>query len=660
MGKFDELMAQYEQEKQTNKAKSMTGAAKGLITTANAATLGLGGQAYGLAGGVGEYLEGGDFGKGYKENRDLIRGIEKSYKDEYPNLSIGTNIAASLPLTMFNPLPMKAMGTAANALTVGEKTARVGANMLRAGATAAGYGGISGIGNSDANDISGILRDGTNTALESGIGGGGLYLGMAGAGGLGRNLYQRTSMGKASAGRFADLKVAEALARDIEGDLFKANPNANPNIANPANIADQAGNMAAARMNRLPEGTPLASSAGNNLLDLTDIAAISGGATKQAVARKQHELAAKEALRMTAAASKALGTGRPDFNTTIADFTNAAKLKAAPYYAQLKGYQYPIDDELRNILKRASPFFGKANMKAHIDDISGARLASALDPNVKTIDYSMLQTLKQELYAAEKNYKNNMSSGANAGLGISTSSLRNDLIKKLDELSPKTPQGQSIHRMADDLYGGDMQLKNAVEQGRLIFREDAMNIRDTLKTMSQSEKDAFRLGVYQAIVDKTGKGGGRTELLNNYKDPAITDRLKAVFGNDYRKFASKLAGEFELKKFQKVAGGSQTATRQQGLNDIELSPLRDASEGVGALASSNARGAINPLTRLWQGMAVPESVRTQIGKTLLLEGQQAQDKLKTLNDIVKQVNQQKQINAIRYGSTFGQLYGGQQ
>jgi hypothetical protein len=36
-----------------------------------------------------------------------------------------------------------------------------------------------------------------------------------------------------------------------------------------------------------------------------------------------------------------------------------------------------------------------------------------------------------------------------------------------------------------------------------------------------------------------------------------------------------------------VAGGSQTAGRQQGLNDLELSPLRDASEGVGALASGS-------------------------------------------------------------------------
>jgi len=652
MGEFDDLMAKYNQEKQANKAKSMTGAAKGLISTANAATLGLGGQAYGLAGGVGEYLEGGDFSKGYTENRDLIHAIEKSYKDEYPNIAMGTGVAASLPLTMFNPLPMKAMGTAANALTTGQKTARVLANVGRAGVTAAGYGAISGLGNSEANNIGGILQDAQNSALYSGIAGGLSYGALAGAGGIGRNLYQRTPLGKASAAKFADLKVAEALARDAEGKLFNANPNVNP----PSDIIDQAGNMAAARMAKLPQGTPLANASGGNLLDLTDIAAISGGATKQAVLGKQHQLAAQEARRMTDSAAKALGTGRPDYNTTIEGFTNAAKLKAAPYYNQLQGVNLQIDDDLRGILARSEPFFAGSNLRSKVDNVGGATLKEALNPAATSVPLARLDVLKQTLYDMEEAGKRS----GKLGLSRSIAKLRNELTNKLDDLSPKTQQGDSVYKLARDAYGGDMQLKNAVEQGRLIFREDAMNIRDTLKTMSQSEKDAFRLGVYQAIVDKTGKGGGRTELLNNYKDPAITDRLKAVFGSDYRKFASKLAAEFELKKFQRVAGGSQTATRQQGLNDIELSPLRDASEGVGALASGSARGAINPLTRLWQGMSVPESVRTQIGKTLLLEGQQAQNKLKTLNDIVKQVNQQKQQNAIRYGSTFGQLYGGQQ
>ena len=89
-----------------------------------------------------------------------------------------------------------------------------------------------------------------------------------------------------------------------------------------------------------------------------------------------------------------------------------------------------------------------------------------------------------------------------------------------------------------------MQLKNAVENGRLIFREDAMNIRDSLKNMTQSEKDAFSLGVYQAIVDKAGRQSGRTELMNIYKDPAIADRLKAVLVTIIENLHPKLAAEF--------------------------------------------------------------------------------------------------------------------
>jgi hypothetical protein len=43
----------------------------------------------------------------------------------------------------------------------------------------------------------------------------------------------------------------------------------------------------------------------------------------------------------------------------------------------------------------------------------------------------------------------------------------------------------------------------------------------------------------------------------------------------------------------------------------------------------------------------PESVRTDMAKTLLLEGAPAQAKLQSLNELVKYINQQKQINAMR-------------
>ena len=650
MGKYTDLASSIIADAQNEEARArgakLPSPLQGMLSAANSAMLNFGDEVYGgVAGGAEAITTGRPFAETYRENRDVIRGADEQFRTEHPNVALGTGMAASMPATIYNPLKLS---NANVALTGGQKALQLLGNTGRVAGTAAMYGGISGAGRSEKETLGGVAGDAGNAAATSAIMGGLSYPVALGIGGVGRNIYQRTPMGAGSASSFADQKIAEALLRDAQGRAF--------NASNPDVLTQNAGNMAAARMGKLPQGTPLANASGGNLLDLTDIAAISGGATKQAVLGKQHQLAAQEARRMTDSAAKALGTGRPDYNTTIEGFTNAAKLKAAPYYNQLQGVNLQIDDDLRSILARSEPFFAGSNLRSKVDNVGGATLKEALNPAATSVPLARLDVLKQTLYDMEEAGKRS----GKLGLSRSIAKLRNELTNKLDDLSPKTQQGDSVYKLARDAYSGDMQLKNAVEQGRLIFREDAMNIRDTLKTMSQSEKDAFRLGVYQAIVDKTGKGGGRTELLNNYKDPAIADRLKAVFGNDYRKFASKLAAEFELKKFQRVAGGSQTATRQQGLNDIELSPLRDASEGVGALASGSARGAINPLTRLWQGMSVPESVRTQIGKTLLLEGQQAQDKLKTLNDIVKQVNQQKQQNAIRYGSTFGQLYGGQQ
>ena len=623
---------------------------KGMLSTANAATLGLGGQLYALGGGAIEAAKGGEFSKGYQESRDLIKSIEKSYEAEYPNLSLATNLAASLPTTVYNPLPLK---TSNLALTGLQKTGQLLANTGRAAATGAMYGGISGAGRSEADTTENVLNDAQNAALTSGIISGASYPVALGIGGVGRNIYQRTALGRGSASSFADQKVAEALARSAEGKTFNAKPKAAQALIN------NAGNRAATRLGKLPQGTPLAVAGGESTLDLLDIAAISAGATKQAVKDKQHLLAGKESERVVSSAAKALGTGRPDYNETVEGFVQSAKAKSAPYYAQLNGYQYPIDDELRTIIKRASPFFARSNLAATVDDLGGATLTDALDPSTKFISFDQLKLLRQSLQSSEDNYMTSLTN-KDKDLGVRVSRLKNELTRKLDELSPKTPQGESVHALASGAYAGESKLRNAVENGRLIFREDAMNIRDSLKNMTQSEKDAFRLGAYQAIYDKAGREGGVNELTKLFKNKATQDRLKTVFGNDYRKFASKLAAEFELKKFQRVAGGSQTAGRQQGLNDLELSPLRDASEGVGALASGSVRGSVSPLTRLWQGVSVPESVRTDMAKTLLLEGAPAQAKLQSLNELVKYINQQKQINAMRFGSTFGQLQGGNQ
>jgi len=650
MGKYTDLASSIIADAQNEEARArgakLPSPLQGMLSAANSAMLNFGDEVYGgVAGGAESITTGRPFAETYRENRDLIRGADEQFRTEHPNVALGTGMAASMPATIYNPLKLS---NANVALTGGQKALQLLGNTGRVAGTAAMYGGISGAGRSEKETLGGVVGDAGNAAATSAIMGGLSYPVALGIGGVGRNIYQRTPMGAGSASSFADQKIAEALLRDAQGRAF--------NASNPDVLTQNAGNMAATRLGKMPQGAPLATAGGRNLQGLTDVVAITEGATKQAVARKQHELIAKEAQRLTNSAAKALGTGRPDYNTTIEGFTNAAKLKAAPYYNQLQGVNLQIDDDLRGILARSEPFFAGSNLRSKVDNVGGATLKEALNPASTSVPLARLDVLKQTLYDMEESAK----IGGKLGLSRSIAKLRNELTNKLDDLSPKTQQGDSVYKLARDAYGGDMQLKNAVEQGRLIFREDAMNIRDTLKTMSQSEKDAFRLGVYQAIVDKTGKMSGRTELMNNYRDPAIADRLKAVFGNDYRKFASKLAAEFELKKFQKVGAGSQTAERQSGMGDLNLSPLRDASEGVAALASGNRGAAASKLSNLWQSVSVPESVRADMGKSLLLEGTKAQNKLMTLNDLVQQINAAKQQNAVRYGSTFGQLYGGQQ
>ena len=209
-------------------------------------------------------------------------------------------IAASLPATVYNPLPLK---TSNLALTGTAKTGQLLANTGRAAATGAMYGGISGAGRSEADTADKVLNDAQNAALTSGIISGASYPIVLGVGGVGRNIYQRHHWGKAhyrdmdtinsvgrelvvvlriltkQSDRQVNLKVAEALARSAEGKTFKASPEAAQALIN------NTGNRAATRIGKLPEGTPLAVAGVSQRFDLLDIAAISAGATKQAVKR---------------------------------------------------------------------------------------------------------------------------------------------------------------------------------------------------------------------------------------------------------------------------------------------------------------------------------------------------------------------------------------
>lgn len=109
---------------------------------------------------------------------------------------------------------------------------------------------------------------------------------------------------------------------------------------------------------------------------------------------------------------------------------------------------------------------------------------------------------------------------------------------------------------------------------------DVMDINQAVRGFTQSETDAFRIGALQSLREKTGTESGQTSLLKMWKEPATQGRLREVFGNDYRTFASAVAKEARLKGLESTGRGSQTAARLAGTADLDVAPLSQAAAAV--------------------------------------------------------------------------------
>jgi len=61
-------------------------------------------------------------------------------------------------------------------------------------------------------------------------------------------------------------------------------------------------------------------------------------------------------------------------------------------------------------------------------------------------------------------------------------------------------------------------------------------------------------------------------LLKMWKEPATSNRLKEIFGDNYQKFAQDVAKEARLKPLEQVGRGSGTFSRMAGAEDLGVMP----------------------------------------------------------------------------------------
>jgi len=534
-------------------------------------------------------------------------------------------------------------------------------NMAGAAATAAGYGSLSAAGESESsgrNLLSDILTGGASSAATAGAsvpvvnilagitGRAGRMLPPSAAGRIAAAVPDALKLVGMSRGDFATRKVAEQLIRDQPTTASVKDPLA----------------RALAYQRWMGDEARIVDLGGTQTHRTLDVLATLPGRTPEAAAQAAMQRQAGRGAAIMREAEKALGTKGAQYLQTVDDLERAAIANSKPFYDQIRDVSLPVSGGLREVLQDANKYLGGADEYAATLGISGRGLREALE-GVNVIGVSGQRTktavaplsrfdaLKQYLYDVEQSYLREGSKNQAAAI----TGIRRRLIEELDKLSPKDEGGRSIYKLARDAYAGPSQLRDAAEIGRKAFAPDKdFAIREAIADMSESEIMAMRVGLMQAIREKAGDQAGQTWLMNNWKNPSVREKIQLAFGKDAGKFISALNKQSKMKVMEShIGGGAQTATRLANADDLGIEAVHEAAAGAVAAKTGDVAGAMTWIQKLRAQTDLPEPIRNEMGRILLLKGDAARAKLMEMSGLLDLIARQQAKQASAAGAFVG-------
>lgn len=553
------------------------------------------------------------FGK-YEQARDYVRGATQQFRQDYPVTGAVTSAAATAPMFLLGGAPAAIKGVIAPVATTAGR-------LLTAGKVGTIQGGVSGAGESTAQTVGGVAADTAKHAAQGGaLGvGGQSVLGTVGA--VGGNIAQRLS--QTSAADYARTKLAEALSRITGGTPVRPGGAASPSPAADIQFLG-------------PEATiaDVSGQAGKRVLD---VLATLPGKTKDLVEQLIRGRQTGRTDRIMTAADEALGTQGKGFVASLDALEATQKAAQAPFRKQLEGLSVRADDDLIKILNREPKAFQGATELARKNDelaIDLSKLKAGDD-----IPFDALDTVKKALWTIAESEKVNFKATPQS---TATNGIRVALTNKMDLLSPKDAGG-SIYKQARDAFAGPAELRSAISEGRGAMKTDAIGVAELTKGMSASELEAFRIGALQSLRDKVGTESGQTSLLKMWKETGTSDKLKEIFGTDYKKFASSVAKESKLKELEDVGRNSKSVERLFGASDLDVMPA--VGQAVAGAVQSNPVQVMGAIPKIWNQVKTPEATRNALAELLLQRGPEAQKTLRDLPEFMRQFNEAQARNA---------------
>jgi len=529
----------------------------------------------------------GDYDKTVKN----VRGNIKNFREENPLLSLGLELTGGLATGGLGA--GRVAGTALGRNIIN----KVGTTGF-GGAVGATEGAIAGAGSAD-----GDLGDRAVGAL----GGGALGLGFGtalpsvinlGGKALNRGAYAVGLKSDDAIQKGADEKVLQAFNRakltpeDVQKSLDDA-------LIPDTMIADVGGEatrrLSRASANVSGEGADIATKAlderqlglGDQIAD--DVGSILGG-NKSSVEALE-EIADRQKLNANNDYDKAFNLdGKPVTvnSDKLKDFVNLPAFDEAfdqaRNLAKLDGFSFP--DKINDFSKQANFSLKELHyIKMGVDEVLGL--------------------------AKRGNSKTSIGKGLQRGLN----KKRAEFIKIIDDASPKV-NGESSYKIARNKFAGDAKMAEAVEEGEKFFKYKPEELDRIISKMSASEKEAFRIGVADALRAK----------VENTRD--LADAGKKIFGNKRQRNQLKAtfpdAKSFEMFEKRMIERANQTITRARtGANQgSRTAPLMDDINDLGqdAITSVATRGivptALNVGQRLLDNSAMPSKIGSRLAPDL--------------------------------------------
>jgi hypothetical protein len=258
--------------------------------------------------------------------------------------------------------------------------------------------------------------------------------------------------------------------------------------------------------------------------------------------------------------------------------------------------EVPVNTELTNILKtptaqsayeRAARIAADRNIPLPKVQITpDGKLVTAKGDEVKGINTEFLHFLKMGLDDVVFTGKTPTSGIGRTELA-GQKEVRQRLLNMIDRNNP-------AYKRARNYWADDTAAMDAMQEGRNFLKADFDELQSDLRKMSLSEREAFRLGAMQNLLDRIGGAEtGQTVLAGSMRDakklldPRAQRMMRLTFPEGdsgdqaFGKFIGNLQDELQMKMTsQSVLAGSQTAGRLEAMGKIKTEAAREIPMGL--------------------------------------------------------------------------------